>query len=194
MNQNKSTGIFEANEFEEIRDLLLDVANNPSKYIEYEYKEQNNLLDDFKELIKSSVKYGVQFRYTNPESKKQMIYIDKKDNRIKLLGVNGNVTKSNTIFHYSRLKYIIAKGQNTLSIKAITKIIADRKTVKTIDIDHFDNNKQNNQLSNLKPVPHSININNHYDKLKKLIADGKIHQAKQTAKKLDVSYLLTYIL
>jgi len=194
MKQNKSTGIFEANEFAEIRDLLLDVANNPIKYIDYEYKEQNNLLDDFKELIKSSVKYGIQFRYTNPESKKQMIYIDKKDNRIKLLGVNGNVTKSNTIFHYSRLKYIIAKGQNTLSIKAITKIIADRKTVKTIDIDHFDNNKQNNQLSNLKPVPHSINVNNNYDKLKKLIAEGKIHQAKQTAKKLDVSYLLTYIL
>ena len=194
MKQNKSTGIFEANEFAEIRDLLLDVANNPIKYIDYEYKEQNNLLDDFKELIKSSVKYGIQFRYTNPESKKQMIYIDKKDNRIKLLGVNGNVTKSNTIFHYSRLKYIIAKGQNTLSIKAITKIIADRKTVKTIDIDHFDNNKQNNQLSNLKPVPHSINVNNNYDKLKKLIAEGKIHQAKQIAKKLDVSYLLTYIL
>jgi len=179
-----------ANDLDDIRILLLDVHNNPSKYVNHQYIEQDNLLDDLKEIIKSSIKYGIQFRYTNPESKKQMVFID-KDDRIKLLGQKGNCLKSDTIFHFSRIKYIIANGQNTLSIKAISRIIADRKKIKLIDIDHINSNKLDNRLKNLQAIPHNININGHFDTLKQL--SKYPHKAKEYAKKNECEFILPFI-
>jgi len=191
-NKPQTKPIFEAGEYEQIRTLLLDVHNNPEKYTDYEYKEEKDLLNDFKNLIKSCVKYGIQFRYTNPESKKQMIHLD-IDGRIKILGQKGNCLKSDTIFHYSRLKYIILKGQNTLSIKAIQRIVADRKKIKEIHIDHYDINKLNNQITNLKPTPASINISAHYDNLKQLKLKGYEYKAQQYAKDKEVTHLLPFL-
>ena len=179
------------NDMDEIRELLLEVHNNPKKYESYIYEEKQNLYDDFKSLIKACSKYGIQFRYTNPTSKKQVLFTD-KDGRIKILGAKGNCLKSDTIFHYSRLKYIISL-QNKLSILSIKRIVTDRKHIKEIDIDHFNNNKLDNRLCNLKPRPHKVNCSSDYDRLKTMARNGRIHEAKQYAKKIDKENLLLFI-
>jgi len=175
-----------------IKDCVLEARNNPEKYKTFQYIENKNITQDICNLIKSCVKYELFFRYTNDNSKKQTIFID-IDNRVKLLTENNKKTKGNSIIQYSRLKYIIANSKN-LSIKAIKQILHDKNRIKTIDIDHWDNNTLNNLLSNLKATPHIVNIDSNYDKLKRLIDDNKIYQARQLAKQIDREYYLIFLL
>jgi len=183
-NQNQTNAI----DYQQIRNVVLDCYNNPKRHIEnLNIKEYEDITKDIIQVIKALRYYGIQLRYTNPESKKQSVFID-RDNRIKLLGMKGNTLKSDTIMHFSRVKYILHHSQH-LSKKAIQRILTDRNKIKTIDIDHKNNNKLDNTLKNLQAIPHKININHHFDILKTL----PLHQAKQYAKKYECEHMLIFI-
>lgn len=171
-----------------IRDKTLEIYNkyhkNESIYDNHKYQEQTNITDDIIELLKSAVKYRLLAKTTTAKAKKQTIFID-SDDRVKILTQKSNSTKSNSIIQLSRLKYLINAGDNyNLSKKVITKLLNDNRRHKTIEIDHLDNNKLNNKLNNLLAIPRWINSSGHYDKIKRLLEDGRKHQAKEMMKKL----------
>jgi hypothetical protein len=174
-----------------IGDMVIEARNFPNRYIDYEYKEAKDTTEDICNLIKACVKYDLYFRATGEKSKKQTVFID-TDGRVKMLTENNDKTKGNSIIQYSRLKYIVAHSKN-LSIRAIKRILHDRHRIKTIDIDHHDNNVLNNLLSNLRAIPHKINIDGTYDTLKQMIRDNKHHLAKRHAKKVDKEHYLIFL-
>jgi hypothetical protein len=180
--------IITVDELENIKDVMLESANNPNVFKEYKYIEKNNLKDDLISIIKSCQKYNIHLRLTDKNSKKQFIFVD-NDFRFKLYGACGTCTKSDTIYHLSRLKYVLNLENHKLSRLSVYRILADRRKIKDIEIDHIDKNIQNNMLSNLQAIPRKINGNPHFNRLKTI--DG-MYAKEKYCNQYECEYLLTF--
>jgi hypothetical protein len=178
--------IISVDELESIKDIMLESANS-NVFKEYKYIEKDNLKDDLISIIKSCQKYNIHLRLTDKKSKKQFIFVD--DFRFKLYGACGTCTKSDTIYHLSRLKYVLNLENHKLSRLSIYRILADRRKIKDIEIDHIDGNVQNNMLSNLQAIPRKINGNPHFNMLKTI--DG-MYAKESYCNKNNCEYLLTF--
>jgi len=183
MYRNITTQINNADDH--FRQLSLDTRNNPLD--DYEYVQcETDLIEDISRVIKGMSSLEFFTRTTEKNSIKQTVFIG-KDGYIKIMGMNGNCKKSDTIFSYHRVKYILAhKGLSKLSKQ---RILSDRKRIKTIEIDHKDGNNQNNLLSNLQALPRKINGNQHYIKMQKMKTDLT---RENYAIKNDCEFLLTF--